>query len=112
MSGGPPPVPGGRSAEEREAARREREARRAGRDGDGEDLDPASRDWLAEAERLTEPPPPAAAPARALRPGRGGPAGGCSRWRIVALAVLAVAWFLVSLFQPFKGDGGRARCGW
>ena len=40
VSGGPPPVPGGRTAEEREAARREREARRAGRDGDGEGQTP------------------------------------------------------------------------
>ena len=33
MSSGPPPVPGGRTPEEREAARREREARRAARGG-------------------------------------------------------------------------------
>ena len=118
MSGGPPPVPGGRSAEEREAARREREARRAGRDDDGDgvrplespplkgsDPEPASRDWLAEAERLTEPPPPAATPARAPRTGRRRPRGRLLALAIVALAVIAVGWFANKLFQPFKGEG-------
>jgi UPF0755 protein len=65
VSAGPPPVPGGRSAEEREAARRERADRRASRsgsplppppphepaaepDGDGHD-----DDWLADDDLLT-----------------------------------------------------------
>jgi UPF0755 protein len=52
VSAGPPPVPGGRSPEEREAARREREARRAGRTGS------------------PLPPPPAQEPA--VEPDRGG----------------------------------------
>ena len=105
MSSGPPPVPGGRSPEEREAARREREARRSGQpvevapppraEDDG-------RDWLTEARTLTEPPP-AAAPRRKRR----GPG------RVIALGALllivaAIAWFANALFQPFKGDGGEA----
>jgi UPF0755 protein len=59
VSGGPPPVPGGRSPEEREAARRERAARRAARTGSplpAPPPDPAAtdgRDWLAEAESRT-----------------------------------------------------------
>ena len=58
MTDGPPPVPGGRSPEEREAARRERAARRTGAFGAGRAAAPARRaaeprDWLAEAERLT-----------------------------------------------------------
>ena len=109
MTDGPPPVPGGRSPEEREAARRARQARRAGRP---EETLPAAaapdgdtRDWLAEAERLTAPPP-AASMDGAQQPRRARPRVG----RLVAVgAVLAVivvvGWFLVSLFQPFKGDG-------
>ena len=99
MSGGPPPVPGGRSPDERAAARQEREARRTDGDGDGD------RDWLGEARQLTAPPPP-----QSPSPGDRGPR---PRWgRIAALlavvAVLAgVAWFLVSLFQPFADDGGE-----
>jgi len=118
VSSGPPPVPGGRSPEEREAARRERAARRAARAGQGPPPEPpppapaaptadgdGDRDWLAEAERLTQPSPPPAPRSRRARRG-GGP-----RWgRIVAAAVLGVvligvAWFVLSLFQPFKGDG-------
>jgi peptidoglycan lytic transglycosylase G len=89
---GPPPAPGSRSEQERERARLEREARRAGReDGNG----------LYVQER------PAAGPrARRTRP-RGTP--NVVARRILALVFLAivavVAWFLVSLFQPFGGDG-------
>jgi UPF0755 protein len=110
-------VPGGRSPEEREAARRAREARRAG--GGGEPPPPPApepRDWLAEAEALTRAPVAEAAPAG---DGRGGRIRGRAqavggrrpRWaRLVALAAvvavaIGVAWFAISLFQPFKGDG-------
>jgi UPF0755 protein len=111
VSDGPPPVPGGRSPEERDAARRERQARRAARRGEApvQSAPPAEppRDWLAEAERLT------AAPPSAFDGGGGRPpsARRAPRWgRLVALgAVLAVAvgvaWFAISLFQPFKDDG-------
>jgi len=142
VSAGPPPVPGGRSPEEREAARREREARRAARSGKAPPPPAApppqptappgdgNRDWLADAERLTDaatvggangdsaPPPPASR--RSRRPGAGGPSAGGPparaerghpRWgRLVALALvvllaLGAAWLANSLFQPFTGDG-------
>ena len=102
MSDGPPPVPGGRPPEEREAARRAREARRSGSSAD--DLPPPAappayddRDWRAEASRL-------GAPARR---------GPHPRWGrllalgVASLAVAAAAWFLLSLFQPFKGGEGE-----
>ena len=109
MSSGPPPVPGGRTPEEREAARLEREARRASRpiaaaapppstaDGDGD-----SRDWLGEAQALTHGDTPKPRSARRRR----GPG------RIIAIGVLlaivaGLAWFANQLFQPFKGDGGE-----
>jgi peptidoglycan lytic transglycosylase G len=109
VSDGPPPVPGGRSPRDREAARRERAARRAAARGQAPPAAPPPeepRDWLAEAERLTAPPPPSLDGAGPRRP--------APRWgRIVALGAVAlvlggVAWFLVSLFQPFKGDGQGA----
>jgi UPF0755 protein len=129
VSEGPPPVPGGRSPEEREAARRAREERRAGRSGQPppEAPPPAPaepRDWLAEAEALTRAPaaqqapldgdggPPSGNRPGAVRAFGGGPPrprrrGGA---RLVALAavvlvVVGIAWFANSLFQPFKGDG-------
>jgi UPF0755 protein len=116
VSSGPPPVPGGRTPEEREAARREREARRAAREGraptqtappprtddhlaqsDGE-----TRDWLSEAQALTESHPDRPRTRRKRR----APA------RIIALGLLlaiiaGIAWFANALFQPFKGDGGE-----
>jgi UPF0755 protein len=100
VSGGPPPVPGGRKPEEREASRRARDARRAGRA-------PPPRDgWLERARQLTaargdggEPP------ARQRASGHGW------RRRVIlpalagGLGALLLAWFLISLFQPFAGDG-------
>ena len=120
MNDGPPPVPGGRSPEEREAARRAREARRTGGGGDpAPPPAPETRDWLAEAERLTAPPPAALDGDGGGPPAPGGPRtwrrprgqGPTPRWgRLIALGavlavVVAVGWFLNSLFQPFKGDG-------
>jgi UPF0755 protein len=95
MSSGPPPVPGGRTQEEREAALRERQARR---DGDGAVEAPG---------RLpaTEPDSPGDSKPRS-RPRVG---------RLVALvvvlaAIAGVAWFALNLFQPFQGEGkGRVR---
>jgi UPF0755 protein len=167
VSSGPPPVPGDRTPEEREAARREREAKRAARgeglagefggvpaeravssrgskDGAASQVDgpqpraqraPAElppeaapqprrlrpswspapeasgtveaaavrepeRDWLAEARRLSS------------RDGDDGGGRGPHVGRLFALGVLlvfvvAVLWFLGSLFQPFKGEGGE-----
>jgi UPF0755 protein len=111
MSHGPPPVPGGRRPEEREAARRERAARRAeraSRDGKANSItvstpprDGGPDDWLSEVERATGP----GASGQGVRSSRG------PRWgRIVAAAIATVllgvaAWFLLSLFQPFHGDG-------
>jgi UPF0755 protein len=85
---GPPPVPGARSDEERERARLEREARRTGRDGDGLYV-----------------------PERPARPRMPRPSGGRNvvARRVVALIALAIvmagAWFVISLFQPFGGGG-------
>ena len=158
MSPAPPPFPGGRTPEEREAARLEREARRVAREGnstpraeppraepprtdapqrtdpiraealepetrvvatappravqDAEQAPPAPeadghrRDWLAEARRLTHGgdggghPPVGPRTAR----GRRGP-GRLIALGALALILLGIGWFLVSLLQPFKGDG-------
>jgi UPF0755 protein len=114
VSSGPPPVPGGRTPEEREAARLEREARRAGRTASAAppaaasstnsepQSDGRSRDWLSEARALTQ------RDTRRPHSGRGRRGPG----RLIALGVLlaivlAIAWFANSLFQPFKGDGGE-----
>jgi uncharacterized YceG family protein len=108
---GPPPVPGGdRSPEEREAARRARAARRAARGGEAPPPppEPDTRDWLAEADRLSAPPPGDGAGPTFGPPGR---SRSGARWgRLIALGALivivgAVAWLANSLFQPFKGDG-------
>ena len=95
MSSGPPPVPGGRTPEEREAALRERQARR---DGDG----------------AVEPPArlPANEPvAQGGRKPRTRPRIGRLLALVVVLAaIVCVAWFAVNLFQPFQGEGeGQVR---
>ena len=110
MSGGPPPVPGGRSA--RGARGRPPRARGAPR-GRAATAPPPSPPLAPDLRAtgsprpsaLTAPPPPAAAPARAPRPGRRRPAGPAARAGLVALAVIAVGWFANTLFQPFKGEG-------
>jgi len=115
MSTGPPPVPGGRTREEREAVRREREARRATGDGGappraGAADSAASRSEAVAAASDGEGP----RPPEAGRPAPGGEPPRKSRGpRLVGLAVVvallgATAWVLASLFQPFAGDGGRA----
>ena len=102
MSSGPPPVPGRRTPEEREAGRREREARRAARDPGAADA------WLRRARQLLstrvdgggERPPP----------GQPRDGGGHRRARLAAaiavgLGAAVIAWFLIALFQPFPGEG-------
>jgi UPF0755 protein len=114
-------VPGGRSEEEREAARREREARRRGQRPPPSAPAAAaaapprqpepSRDWRAQAARLASAPERSRSGApRFGPPGGPGPRRGRGARRLVVLALLGVvllgvAWFLVSLYQPFKGDG-------
>jgi UPF0755 protein len=99
VSHGPPPVPGGRTPEDREAARRERAARRAA--GAGAPDDSAVSAPPDERAIVLEPKPGPAGPHRRRRP----------RWgrilaALFAAAVVGVAaWFLLSLFQPFHGDG-------
>ena len=112
MSSGPPPVPGGRTPEERKAARLEREARRAGRPiaatpppsmtDSAPQRDGHPRDWLSEAKSLTQRDTHRPRGGRRRR----GPG------RVIALGALvvivaAIAWFANSLFQPFKGDGSE-----
>jgi UPF0755 protein len=95
---GPPPVPGGRSAEERERARRERAARRSG----VRPFTPAA----ASAQRDGGEPRPARSRPREPRP----PGVRLKPRAVFALALLAlflivVGAFLWMLFQPFHGDG-------
>jgi uncharacterized YceG family protein len=112
VSAGPPPVPGGRSPDEREAARRARQARRAARSGEAPAPEPPPqraepRDWLAEAERLTAPAPAAFDGGRPAPPRRGGVrVGRLAAVALVALVVVGAAWFANSLFQPFNGGDG------
>jgi uncharacterized YceG family protein len=95
-------VPGGRTPEEREAARLEREARRRAQ------ADGNHKDWLTEARSLTETKPMTQVQPHRPRKARGRRAPG----RVIALGVLVaiiagLAWFANALFQPFKdGDGG------
>ena len=148
MSPAPPPDQGGRTPEEREAARLEREARRAAREGRSVPQPPRAEAFHAEAmapessvattsrpqaeapaapEPVAEPPPAEADGhrrdwlAEARRLTHGGDGGGrgpggrrAARGRrgpgrlialgVLALILLGIGWFLVSLFQPFKGD--------
>jgi UPF0755 protein len=112
VSAGPPPVPGGRTAAEREAARREREARRAGKplpppgvDGDGagpsmrRPLGSAQREAVTRAREILHRRRSGGAPARGRGPGRLIAVG------VLAVAAVALVWFLFSLFQPFAGGG-------
>ncbi|HEY1594178.1 MAG TPA: endolytic transglycosylase MltG [Thermoleophilaceae bacterium] len=96
---GPPPVPGARSDAERERARLEREARRAGRPDDDGHMD---GDGLQVPEWAVAEPP-----RRRLR--RRHPGRMVMARRAVALILLVIVgvaiWFLVSLFQPSGGKG-------
>ena len=73
----------------------EREARRSGRDGDGDGH------YVAQAPS----PPRAPGPPGGSRPSRGHVAARRFVALILLVAVAAVAWFVISLFQPGKGGG-------
>lgn len=94
MTAGPPPLPGGRSDDERERARLARAGRRR-----NPSAQPAS------ARPPANPPPrnrqSRAGTPRAPRSGRRGRVA----LALGALIALAAVWFLYSLFQPFHGDG-------
>jgi UPF0755 protein len=102
------------AAVEREGRRREREARRQKKGGRRPGSDGAKPEAATEPAKA-EPVPERAEPRRARRRRfrRGGErpprTGNYRRRRIVALALtlvgLLLAWFLIALFQPFKGDG-------
>ena len=109
MTEGPPPVPGARTPEEREAARRARAARRQGGAGT---VAPAPVEPPPPSAAAEQPPPPdppaepAAGDGRPPPPARGRPRWGRMLAALLALAALtAAAWFLLSLFQPFHGEG-------
>ena len=95
-------MPGGRSSDDREAARRERAARR-GDLADAGGPDPA-------VETIPEQDYDGGWHEDSPRPDASG-SGRRPRWgRLLAAAVLlalivAAAWFANSLFQPFKGEG-------
>ncbi len=125
-----------RTQEEREAARLEREAKRAAKQG----RPPPERPKKPPPQRPQKPPKPpppppepAVAPAPEPRPDatahrsararamlhrrreakKGEKAPGRGRRRVIPLAILgilvaAIGWFLLSLFQPLKGDGDGA----
>lgn len=103
---------GGRSAEEREAARRARELRRAQLPVEGTDDAGAP----GPPETVTRPRRPVRRrrPARSPSPSRSGPPlrSHSRLGRVVALFALLitafVVWFLVELFQPFHGSGHGA----
>jgi uncharacterized YceG family protein len=114
MTPGPPPVPGGRSDDERERARIEREARRSG-------ASTAAGRRANGAARLQNGPRPserrfAPSEGRGPRRPRGPRPPRQQNFRtrriflaIGALVLLAALWFLFSLFQPFAGSGGATR---
>jgi UPF0755 protein len=93
-----------RTPEQREAARRQRELRRAG---------VATEEPLAPTVGPPQAPPVRPRrPVRALRPRRPHRPQASRRARVAALLALILCgvaiWFAVSLWQPFAGSGGRA----
>jgi len=117
VSQGPPPVPGGRTPEEREAARRERNARRIARSGADLRVEPeplSERSVGASAPTAAAPVVSDGARRRARRRPRAAGPSHPRRGRLLAAGIalaflVAAAWFAISLFQPFKGEGeGRA----
>ena len=95
-----------RSAEERERARLEREARRAAQRGE------PMPQQVIEPQRAAPPPPPPPPPPPRPATSDQRPAGNGKRRTLLRVSLIAAllvalfaAWFLISLFQPFKGDG-------
>jgi peptidoglycan lytic transglycosylase G len=93
----------------REAARAAREGARAGSDGDGAAPPPDPTPPTPPPDRAPPPPRVWEAPPVHAPPGPRDPSGR-SRPRmallaLLLLAVVALVWFLVALFQPFGGDG-------
>jgi uncharacterized YceG family protein len=92
---------------ERERRRRERQARRKPKPGKPR----ASSDGAAPDKPVPVNPPDPPTPRRRFGKGprRSGGSGNYRRRRLIALGLTLVgllfAWFLVALFQPFKGDG-------
>jgi UPF0755 protein len=122
MTPGPPPVPGGRSDDERERARMEREARRRGKaSGDRASATrlrpriPQVRSAAPQGEARSTGPKARSTGAKRRTPGRSPrqpPANFRTRrlfLAIGAIALLVALWFLASLFQPFSGDGGASK---
>ena len=112
-AGGPPPVPGRRTPEEREAARRQRDARRAG--GPVPAPAPERTDGAAQVRDRRAELLEGLARHRPSRQPRSGRPSGPGRGRLVpaivgGLLLAIAAWFALSLFQPFKGEGeGQVR---
>ncbi|MGH2906601.1 MAG: endolytic transglycosylase MltG [Solirubrobacterales bacterium] len=97
----------GRSEEEREAARIQRERKRSTQRGETPPPPPQWKETRAE-PRFEPPPPPSQREPTAPKPPRG--PGPVNRRRNVVLAVAGVVallfvLFLNSVFQPFAGDG-------
>jgi uncharacterized YceG family protein len=105
-------VPGGRSEDERERARREREARRAAREGSVAQpqaqpppSEPVTRVRAEAPVRAPVRTPPGAFARRRTRPQATRNVRARIGLGIVLVLAAALIWFLWSLFQPFHGDG-------
>jgi uncharacterized YceG family protein len=114
LSPGPPPVPGGRSDDDRERARSDREARRRGRGrSSATRTRPAGDPRIQRAlERRRLRSDANGSPPREPRPRE--PRQADFRRRRLFLVgflvlILAAGWFVISLYQPFAGDGGARK---
>ena len=98
-------MPGERTAEERERARLEREARRAGRVFDGHSDGDGDGRHITEEFAPPPPPPRRRPPRRTPQPGSVNVHARRFAALVLIALVVAVVWFVFSLLQPFKGDG-------
>jgi uncharacterized YceG family protein len=110
LSPGPPPVPGGRSDDERQRARVEREQRRRGSSTRMRTVDPRVQEAL-ERRRLRNDSNGSGPRERLPRQPRQGADFRVRRLFLLVFVVLVLiaGWFLISLFQPFAGDGGAKK---